>query len=123
MTSAETDIMPKITVDTAPTTNDSVTAPSLSETTVSTTETEPITAPVTTTVQKTTIERQTAPAFDPDNEAKDFSWPLKAGVLTISGHSRKPDYEFEEALWFDVIEDIETVVISDGISNIGNLSF
>lgn len=63
---------------------------------------------------------ETEPAFSIDDLpiAEDFAWTLEDGVLTISGHGRMPNYDYNEKPWYKREDEIETVIINDGITNI-----
>lgn len=53
----------------------------------------------------------------------DFSWSLKDGVLTVSG-TVMPDFSYESpSPWKSSAESIHTVVIEDGMTNIGECAF
>ena len=53
----------------------------------------------------------------------DFSWSLKDGVLTVFG-TVMPDFSFESpSPWESSAESIRTVVIEDGMTNIGENAF
>ncbi len=58
------------------------------------------------------------------NLAADFAWNLSDdGTLTISGHGDMPDYDTvnrNNPPWYDEKEQIINVVITDGITKIGN---
>jgi len=53
----------------------------------------------------------------------DLNWELEDGVLTIAGNGAMPDYSWTEAPWYDHAIDILSVVISDGVTTIGNSAF
>ena len=50
-------------------------------------------------------------------------WTFEDGVLTVTGHGAMPDYEGEYVPWMAHLKDIVSVVIEDGITNVGNCSF
>lgn len=52
-----------------------------------------------------------------------LNWELEDGVLTIAGNGAMPDYSWTEAPWYDHAIDILSVVISDGVTTIGNSAF
>lgn len=62
--------------------------------------------------------------FNAITEPGDISWNLENGVLTISGTGRMANYEYEDpAPWYDKRDLIQSVVIEDGVTGIGNLAF
>lgn len=55
---------------------------------------------------------------------KDVDWNFSNGVLTINGSGPMDNYrDGNPAPWNDIKSDIESVVISDGVTSIGNLAF
>ena len=60
----------------------------------------------------------------PGGETGDLSWEIEGGVLTISGDGEMPDYNSDEpAPWADYIDDITSIVIEEGVENIGDSAF
>lgn len=56
--------------------------------------------------------------------AKDFSWIITNGTLTIKGNGAMPDFGYDlENPWESQKESITKVVISEGITHIGNEAF
>lgn len=60
--------------------------------------------------------------------AKDFEWTYKEGILTISGTGKMPDYsdgngEMTTRPWEDKLEEIEEIVVEEGITRIGDYAF
>ena len=58
----------------------------------------------------------------PASAEGDFNWTLENGILTISG-STMPDYTNGNSPWFSRKEEIVSVVIANGLNNIGNFAF
>lgn len=55
---------------------------------------------------------------------EELTWQFEDGVLTISGNgTMRGFYQKEEAPWYHLKEDIHTVVISEGVKNIGSGAF
>ena len=55
---------------------------------------------------------------------RNVTWTLdSSGTLTISGTGSMYDFDSEERPWYDYIDSIKTVVINQGVSSIGDLSF
>ena len=52
-----------------------------------------------------------------------LTWNLNNGALTISGNGAMPDYEEKGAPWYDYREAIDTVIIVNGVTTIGNYAF
>ena len=51
-------------------------------------------------------------------------WALKDGVLTIGGTGAMDDYEYRgDAPWADFEEEIEKLVVQEGVTTIGNCAF
>ena len=55
--------------------------------------------------------------------AGDTDWSYEDGVLTISGTGAMEDYEPEGTPWYSYVDEIETLVIEEGITYIGDYSF
>ena len=59
----------------------------------------------------------------------DLTWDYQDNVLTVSGKGDMPDYYYDEVNnydnipWYSYRDDIEKVVIGDGVTRIGNLCF
>ena len=56
----------------------------------------------------------------------DITWKLEKGTLTISGTGNMTDYNtsnFPDIPWYSRREEIKKVVITDGVTNIGNYAF
>lgn len=71
-----------------------------------------------------TPEETPAPAATSGTCGAGLSWSLSGGVLTITGSGAMTDYpETERAPWYAVREEINSVVLPQGITNIGNLAF
>ncbi len=51
------------------------------------------------------------------------TWALYNGVLTISGEGDMYDYTGEDAPWYDMADEITSVVVDDGVTSIGNSAF
>ena len=55
---------------------------------------------------------------------ENLTWILtEDGVLTISGTGKMPDYHIGVAPWYSYRDNIKTVVIEDGVTNIGDGAF
>ncbi len=55
-----------------------------------------------------------------------ISWRLSAGTLYIEGTGEMPDYEYptsEEAPWTPYREEILSIIVSEGITELGNYNF
>lgn len=52
-----------------------------------------------------------------------LNWMFADGALTISGEGEMADFEKEPAPWYDLRDQIELVVIEDGVSYIGAYAF
>jgi len=52
-----------------------------------------------------------------------LTWNLNNGALTISGNGAMPNYEEKGAPWYDYWESIDTVIILNGVTTIGNYAF
>ncbi len=52
-----------------------------------------------------------------------LTWTLSNWTLTISGAGAMPDYDSEERPWDAYVEEITSVVIQNGVTNIGNRAF
>jgi len=53
-----------------------------------------------------------------------LTWSLINGVLTISGSGKMTDWSSDSDLpWYDVRSSLKSVVIKDGVTNIGNCAF
>ena len=55
-------------------------------------------------------------------------WSIEGGVLTVSGKGAMPDFEYDEkamstAPWIQYADSISLIIISDGITSVGNNSF
>ena len=65
-----------------------------------------------------------ATTIDYGSVTKNITWMLcEDGTLTINGTGAMPDYDLEGSPWYAYHEDIKTVIISDGVTNIGQLAF
>ena len=51
------------------------------------------------------------------------SWSFKDGVLTITGTGAMTNYSSGSAPWYNIRSSIDKVVISDGITSVGNSAF
>ena len=51
------------------------------------------------------------------------TWEYYEGVLTISGTGDMYDYKSKGAPWYSFMDDIETVIIQNGVTNIGEYAF
>lgn len=55
---------------------------------------------------------------------ENLSWTLEYGTLTISGSGAMPNYtERYPAPWMEHIDEIQRVVITEGVSNVGKMAF
>lgn len=54
---------------------------------------------------------------------ENLTWNLTDGILTINGTGPMDDYYFTSTPWYSNRSDIETVIINDGITSIGNWAF
>lgn len=55
---------------------------------------------------------------------KEATWELENGVLTIGGNGAIANYtESEPAPWSDKVSEINTIIIKNGITSIGNYAF
>ena len=52
-----------------------------------------------------------------------LTWILRAGVLTISGSGDMNDYGYGETPWYDVRNEINQIVVEDGVTGIGKYAF
>ena len=52
-----------------------------------------------------------------------LTWEINGNTLTISGNGAMPDYEFMGAPWYPYRSSINTVIIENGVTRIGNRSF
>ena len=55
-----------------------------------------------------------------------LTWTLSNGILTISGTGAMKDYTYDNkptAPWYSYSSSIKTVIIEDGVTNIGNYAF
>ena len=57
------------------------------------------------------------------DETETVEWSYEDGTLTISGSGPMDDYEEEGAPWYSHAQEIESVVIEDGVTSIGDCSF
>ena len=64
-----------------------------------------------------------ASAFAQGGTTGPLSWNLSNGALTISGNGAMPNYEEKGAPWYDYWESIDTVIIVNGVTTIGNYAF
>lgn len=55
--------------------------------------------------------------------ADNTSWSLEDGVLSITGEGEMKDFAVSHTPWYSVRESIKTVVISNGVTGIGNNAF
>lgn len=65
-------------------------------------------------------------AYDKQGSSGDISWTLKGGVFTVSGKGNMPVSDidaFDISVWTDCKSDIETLIIENGVTNIGDTSF
>ena len=58
-----------------------------------------------------------------DGHESDVTWKLQNGTLTISGTGAMADYSYYQAPWNAYRDTIETVVIEDGVTSIGQYAF
>ena len=58
-----------------------------------------------------------------DGHESDVTWKLQNGTLTISGTGTMADYSYYQAPWNAYRDTIETVVIEDGVTSIGQYAF
>ena len=57
-------------------------------------------------------------------EIGNITWTIDAGVLTLSGSGRMPNFDGEsDAPWYEYKDSIMSVVISDGITTVGEYAF
>jgi len=52
-----------------------------------------------------------------------LSWCLKDGTLTIGGTGAMPDYEVGGTPWYEYQESINTIIMENGVTSIGNYAF
>ena len=53
-----------------------------------------------------------------------LQWSLSGGVLTVSGTGEMTDYtEFDPGPWWEFRQDIRSVIISYGVTPVGDLAF
>ena len=52
-----------------------------------------------------------------------LTWAFSGGTLTVSGIGVMPDYSMETTPWNDLRFEIESIVIEDGVTSIGNNAF
>ena len=52
-----------------------------------------------------------------------LTWSISDSTLTISGTGAMPDYYATGTPWYDYRQTIKNVVISDGVTSIGNSAF
>ena len=55
--------------------------------------------------------------------AENISWSFEDGVLSITGAGEMKDYAVSHAPWFSVRESIKSVVVSSGVTSIGENAF
>ena len=54
----------------------------------------------------------------------DIGWNIENGILTVNGNGAMPDYANpEDTPWFAQRNEINKIIINDGITHIGNLAF
>lgn len=71
-----------------------------------------------------TISSLPAYAAEGGTCGSDLNWELEAGVLTITGSGDMTDYTDNNlAPWYDNAEDIKSVVLTSGITSVGNYAF
>ena len=69
-------------------------------------------------------ESTTPSAPQPIEEGSPINWVLADGVLTLTGTGDMPDYSFlSDKPWDEYDEEITSVVISDGITSVGDYAF
>ncbi len=54
---------------------------------------------------------------------KNLKWSLSGGTLTISGTGAMYDYEWGDAPWYNLIDQIKSVVIQNGVTSIARFAF
>ena len=105
-------------------------------------ETEPSTERITEAATEPSTERRTEATTENRTEAPteaptdpepagpsgscgaDVRWALEDGTLTISGSGRMSDYEYGEGIpWEEYSDEIERVVIQEGVTQIGSYAF
>ena len=64
-----------------------------------------------------------ASAFAQGGTTGPLTWNLNNDVLIINGEGDMPDYEWYEAPWTNYMKIINTVIIDDGVTTIGNYAF
>ena len=52
-----------------------------------------------------------------------LSWKLENGILTISGEGDMYDYSWDDTPWYDLSEEITSVIIENGVTSIGTNAF
>lgn len=56
--------------------------------------------------------------------AKDFSWTLAGGILTVSGNGNMPEFaKKEEVPWAERTAEVEQILITEGIKSISAYAF
>ena len=53
----------------------------------------------------------------------DVSWSFEDGVLTISGTGRMDDFGKTDPPWSDILDDIRSIEVTDGVTSIGSGAF
>ena len=78
----------------------------------------------------TTVTVSVQLAYDPDACGQNIEWSLQNGVLNLTGSGPMYDwprtwdnYDPCDAPWYSQRNDIETIIISNGITHIGNCAF
>jgi len=56
-------------------------------------------------------------------QGDNLTWTLDDGVLTISGNGHMQDFRFHSVPWRSYRDVITTVIIGDGVANIGEMAF
>ncbi len=105
---------------------------------VDTTDTDPVvteepqpteTSEIPTEVESQEPETSATETSDAEEEYADISFTLVDGVLTISGEGKMPDYWKEKlpvvdnSPWWSNMQDVEKVIIEEGITSIGANAF
>ncbi|MCD7886863.1 MAG: leucine-rich repeat domain-containing protein, partial [Clostridiales bacterium] len=54
---------------------------------------------------------------------ENLTWTLEDGVMTISGSGAMSNCESDYVPWYSLRSSIETVIIEDGVTSIGNYAF
>ena len=83
--------------------------------------TEPVPEPTTPT--EPSEPTQPDPSVPSGTCGENVTWTLVDGTLTVSGTGPMYDYEFEKTPWYAQREEILRVVVTDGVTRVGQLAF